>query len=294
MGKIAFLCPGQGAQFVGMGADIYQKSETTDAMLAQANQILGFDILQLMLSGSEDELRQTNVAQPAIFIHTVLSALLKADQLPTPEGIAGHSLGEFSGLVLAKCLNFEDGLSLVKQRAEAMQKACGLENGTMAAVMCNEMQLVENICKQLQDTENLVVVPANYNTPAQLVISGTVAGVQRAGELLSQAGAKIIPLVVGGAFHSPLMQPAQNELSIAIMRTNFAAPICPIYQNVDAQATHDPEAIRQKLIQQLTAPVRWQQSMEQMLADDFTEFTELGGRGNVLSPMLKKIRQAKK
>ncbi len=286
----AFLFPGQGAQFIGMGKGLFE-NPTTRQQLLSANDILGFDIAEIMLTGTEEDLRQTRVTQPAIFLHSVISAQLKMNTQEA-QAVAGHSLGEFSALVAAAALSFEDGLKLVYQRAMAMQAACEAHEGTMAAVMCNDLTLVENVCQNIyQDGAGSVVVAANYNNPGQLVISGSKEGIAQATQLLSTQGAKIIPLVVGGAFHSPLMRSAEVNLQKAIENTQFKTPICPIYQNVDAQPTQDIDVIKTKLCQQLTAPVRWQQSIENMLTAGFNSFVEVGGRGNILLGMVKKINR---
>jgi len=355
MTKKAYIFPGQGAQFVGMGKDLYDSSDKAKAMFEQANEILGFRITDLMFSGTDEDLRQTKVTQPAVFLHSVVAAVAaetvettvsgtrstvhgtRWDESETdgdgakhrspftvhrsPDMVAGHSLGEFSALVVAKALSFEDGLRLVAARANAMQKACEQNPGTMAAILGLEDEVVEEICKQISGTryrvhgtgcdqsetdgdgakhrspftvhrspmsEANIVVPANYNSPGQLVISGTRAGVEMACEQLKQAGAKrALPLNVGGAFHSPLMQPAADELKHAIEQTTFNTPICPIYQNVDAQPHTDPAEIKNNLILQLTAPVKWTQIVRNM-ADAGAEFTEFGP-GNVLMGLVGKI-----
>jgi len=284
----AFLFPGQGAQFIGMGKSLMENDNTRQQLLS-ANEILGFDIADIMQNGSEEDLRQTRVTQPAIFLHSVITAQLKMNAQEA-QAVAGHSLGEFSALVAAGALSFEDGLKLVYQRAMAMQAACEANEGTMAAVMCNDLTLVENAC-QTVSANGAVVVAANYNNPGQLVISGSKDGISQASALLSTQGAKIIPLVVGGAFHSPLMRSAELDLQKAIENTRFNAPFCPIYQNVDASPTQDVETIKTKLCQQLTAPVRWQQSIENMLAAGYNSFVEVGGRGNILLGMVKKINR---
>ncbi len=280
----AYVFPGQGAQKPGMGIELYNESETIKALFEQANDILGFRITDLMFEGTQEELTQTKVTQPAIFICSV--ALAKAlGQRFQPDMVAGHSLGEFSALVAAGALSFEDGLTLVSQRAQAMQKACEVEPSTMAAIMGLEDAQVEEICASIDD----IVVPANYNSPGQLVISGTVAGVNKAAEKLNEAGARrVVMLPVGGAFHSPLMEPAREELATAIEKTNIAAPVCPIYQNVDAQAVQDPTIIKMNLIKQLTASVLWTQTVQNMLKDGATSFTEVGP-GTALQGMVKKI-----
>lgn len=281
----ALVFPGQGAQFVGMGKDLYETSPLAKEMFEQANQILGFRITDLMFKGTDEDLKQTKVTQPAIFLHSVILAkTLGADF--KPDMVAGHSLGEFSALVAANALSFEDGLKLVYKRALAMQKACELNPSTMAAVLGLPDSEVEEVCASITDE---VVVPANYNCPGQIVISGSNAGIDKACELLKEAGAKrALKLSVGGAFHSPLMDPAKAELEAAINETSFSKPICPIYQNVSTVAETDPSKIKTNLIAQLTAPVKWTQSVEHMIADGATEFVELGP-GAVLQGLAKKI-----
>lgn len=283
----AFVFPGQGAQFVGMGKDLYEASPVAKEMFEKANEILGFRITDLMFSGTDEDLRQTKVTQPAIFLHSVILAkTLGADF--APDMVAGHSLGEFSALVAADALSFEDGLKLVYKRALAMQKACEQAPSTMAAVLALAEDKVEEICASITDE---VVVPANYNCPGQIVISGTLEGIDKACDLLLAAGAKrALKLSVGGAFHSPLMQPAKAELEKAINETQFAKPVCPVYQNVSTVAETEPETIKKNLIAQLTAPVKWTQSVEHMIADGATEFVELGP-GNVLQGLVKKINK---
>ena len=282
----AYLFPGQGSQFSGMGKNLYDAHPEAKRLFETANDILGFRITDVMFSGTDEELRQTNVTQPAIFIHSVITALLAADF--KPDMVAGHSLGEFSALVAAKALTFEDGLRLVAKRAAAMQAACELQPSTMVAVLGLEDEKVEQVLSEITEE---VVVPANYNCPGQLVISGSVPGIDLACAKLKEAGAKrALVLQVGGAFHSPLMEPARNELEQAIMATSFAAPICPVYQNVDASPASDPARIRQNLVKQLTAPVRWTQTIQRMVQDGATEFIECGP-GNVLQGLVKKIHR---
>ncbi|HOG04711.1 MAG TPA: ACP S-malonyltransferase [Paludibacter sp.] len=281
----AYVFPGQGAQFVGMGKDLYEQSEVARTYFEKANEILGFRITDLMFDGTPEDLKQTKVTQPAVFLHSVISALVLGKDFK-PDMVAGHSLGEFSALVAAQALSFEDGLKLVYKRALAMQKACEMEESTMAAVLGLSDEDVEEVCDSIT-TE--VVVPANYNCPGQLVISGSVAGIDMACEALKAKGAKrALKLPVGGAFHSPLMLPASEELKIAISDTLIAAPVCPVYQNVNAYPQTDPEAIKQNLIAQLTAPVRWTQTVKNMITDGADEFLEMGP-GDVLKGLIKKI-----
>lgn len=284
----AYVFPGQGAQFTGMGKELYESSEIARELFDKANNILGFKITDIMFEGTAEQLKETKVTQPAVFLHSVVLAKTIADF--RPEMVAGHSLGEFSALVANGTLAFEDALRLVSQRALAMQKACELKPSTMAAVLGLDDAVVEQIC---QDTEG-VVVAANYNCPGQLVISGETTAVEKACETLKEAGAKrALLLPVGGAFHSPMMEPAREELAAAIESTSFNQPICPIYQNVTASAVHDPNEIKKNLIVQLTAPVKWTQSIQQMIADGASSFTEVGP-GKVLSGLIKKIdRNAK-
>src|ERR1700744_1167843 len=273
----ACIFPGQGAQFVGMGKDLYERSDKARELFEQANEILGFRITDVMFSGTDEDLKQTKVTQPAIFLHSVILAKVLGDDF-RPDMAAGHSLGEFSALVSAGALSFEDGLRLVAARANAMQKACELQPSTMAAILGLDDYTVEYICQEISN----VVVPANYNCPGQLVISGTIAGVEEAGEKLTAAGAKrALKLNVGGAFHSPLMEAARVELEHAIVNTRIDAPLCPIYQNIDAKPYTDPQQIKHNLIAQLTGPVRWTQTVMHMLEDGATSFTEVGP-GNVL------------
>lgn len=285
----AYIFPGQGSQFVGMGKDLYESDASAKKLFDQANEILGFSLTDVMFEGTEEELKQTKITQPAIFLHSIVKANLAGDGFQ-PDAVAGHSLGEFSALVAAKSLSFEAALTLVYKRAMAMQKACEIQPSTMAAVLGLSDEKVEEICASISDD---LVVPANYNCPGQLVISGTISGVEKAVNLCKEAGAlKAILLQVGGAFHSPLMQPAQEELAAAIHATTFAAPLCPIYQNVNAQAETNPEQIKAKLIEQLTAPVRWTQTMQNMIQAGVTEFVEVGGTGKVLQGLVKKIDRA--
>ena len=283
----AFVFPGQGAQFVGMGKDLYDNNPLAKELFEKANDILGFRITDIMFSGTDEELKQTKVTQPAVFLHSVISALCMGENF-TPDMVAGHSLGEFSALVAAGALNFEDGLKLVYARAMAMQKACEAAPSTMAAIVGLDDATIENVCAEI-NTENNVVVPANYNCPGQLVISGNVEAVKAACEKLKAAGAKrALLLPVGGAFHSPLMQPAKDELQAAIEATTFNTPKCAVYQNVDAQAHTDAEEIKANLIAQLTASVRWTQEVQNMIAAGATDFTECGP-GEVLQGMIGKI-----
>jgi len=282
----AYVFPGQGAQFTGMGKDLYESSAVAREMFEQANDILGFRITDLMFAGTDEDLRQTRVTQPAIFLHSVILAATMGNDF-VPEMVAGHSLGEFSALVANKTLSFEDGLRLVAARANAMQKACEAEPSTMAAILGLDDQKVEEICLSTGE----VVVPANYNSPGQLVISGSLKGVEVACEMLKSAGARrALPLKVGGAFHSPLMEPARVELASAINHTTFSHPICPIYQNATAMRITEPDTIRENLIMQLTAPVKWTQLVQQMIADGATEFIELGP-GSVLQGLVSKINK---
>lgn len=286
--KTAYIFPGQGAQFVGMGQDLYNLNEETKALFEKANDILGFRITDIMFNGTDEDLKQTNVTQPAIFLHSVILAKALGDKFQ-PAMVAGHSLGEFSALVAAGALSFEDGLRLVSQRANAMQKACELQPSTMAAILGLEDETVEKVCAQVEE----VVVAANYNCPGQLVISGSIEGIDKACVLLTEAGAKrALKLNVGGAFHSPLMEPAKVELQAAIEATDIQSPLCPIYQNVDAKAYTDPQEIKANLIAQLTGAVRWTQTVQNMLADGAEAFVEVGP-GNVLQGLVKKVdRQA--
>jgi [acyl-carrier-protein] S-malonyltransferase len=282
--KKAYIFPGQGSQFKGMGLDLYQSSDLAKSLFDKANEILGFEITRIMFEGTDEELKQTNVTQPAIFIHSVALAKNSADF--APDMVAGHSLGEFSALVSAGALSFEDGLTLVAKRADAMQKACEIRPSTMAAILGLDDKTIEDICGSINDE---IVVPANYNCPGQVVISGSIEGVEKACELLKAAGAKrALILQVGGAFHSPLMEPAREELAAAIHTAQFKSPICPVYQNVNAKPATEVEIIRENLISQLTAPVRWTQSVEAMVSDGADLFIE-SGPGKVLQGLVKKI-----
>lgn len=282
----AYIFPGQGAQFTGMGKDLFDNSEIAKKRFQQANEILGFDITKIMFEGTADELKETKVTQPAIFLHSVILAEVLGDSFK-PDMVAGHSLGEFSALVANKCLKFEDALLLVSKRALAMQKACEMQPSTMAAVLGLDDHIVEAVCADVDG----VVVAANYNCPGQLVISGEVKAVEEACELLKERGARrALLLPVGGAFHSPLMEPAREELAKAIEDTHFATPMCPVYQNVTTFAVTEPEKIKENLIFQLTAPVKWTQSVQNMVSDGATKFTEVGP-GNVLQGLVKKIHK---
>ena len=288
----AFVFPGQGAQFTGMGKDLYENNDSARALFEKANDILGFRITDIMFEGTADELKQTRVTQPAVFLHSVISAFCMGDTFQ-PDMVGGHSLGEFSALVAAGALDFEDGLKLVFARAQAMQKACEAKPSTMAAIIGLSDEVVETVCAEVRESTGLVVVPANYNCPGQLVISGEVEAINAACAKLKEAGAKrALPLPVGGAFHSPLMQPAKDELQAAIESTEFKTPRCPIYQNVDGKAHTDAAEIKQNLIAQLTASVRWTQEVQNMLAAGATEFTECGP-GKALQGMIGKIAAGK-
>ncbi|MBN1251041.1 MAG: ACP S-malonyltransferase [Bacteroidales bacterium] len=280
----AYVFPGQGAQFVGMGKELYENSELAKDLFEKANEILGFRITDIMFNGTEEDLKQTNVTQPAIFLHSVILAKTLGNNFK-PDMVAGHSLGEFSALVANEALFFEDALVLVSKRAMAMQKACELTPSTMAAILGMEDATVAELCNKVDG----IVVPANYNSPGQIVISGDVAGIDKAIELLTNVGAKrAIKLNVGGAFHSPLMEPAKVELAEAINSTNFNKPICPVYQNVNAQAVTNPDEIKKNLISQLTAPVRWTEIVQNMIKDGADNFTEVGP-GKVLRGLIKKV-----
>lgn len=281
----AFVFPGQGAQFEGMGKDMFEKSDSAKQLFKQADDILGYSISEVMFSGSAEDLIATKITQPAIFIHSIVNYTI-AESSVKANAVAGHSLGEFSALVASGALSFEDGLSLVHKRALAMQKACEAVEGTMAAILGLEDKIVEEVCAKIDS----VVVPANYNTNGQLVISGSVEGINAAVEKLKEAGARrAIVLKVGGAFHSPLMEPAREELQAAIESTTFSAPTCPIYQNVNAKPETDSEVIKKNLIDQLTSPVRWTQTIQNMVSDGITDFKEVGGNGKVLKGLILKV-----
>ena len=281
----AYIFPGQASQFEGMGKDMYENSELAKSYFDKANKILGFEITEEMFNGSAEDLKQTKVTQPAVFLHSVIRAKMAGASFQ-PDVVAGHSLGELSALVANNCLSFEDGLALVQERALAMQEACEMEDSTMAAILGLENEIVEEVCDSIQET----VVAANYNCPGQIVISGSIAGINKAVEKLTNKGARrAIVLPVGGAFHSPLMEPAKARLSKAIEESTFNTPTVPIYQNVSADAESDPKVIKENLIKQLTSPVRWTQTMQNMLKDGVTSFTEVGGNGKVLSGFVKKV-----
>ena len=280
----AYIFPGQGAQFPGMGLELYEKSDLAQELFEKANEILGFSITDVMFEGTAEQLKETNVTQPAVFLHSVILAKTLGEDFK-PEMVAGHSLGELSALVAAGVLTFEDGLKLVSKRAHAMQKACELQSSTMAAVLGLEDSVVEEVCSSVDG----IVVAANYNCPGQLVISGEVQAVETACDLLKEKGARrALILPVGGAFHSPLMEPAREELAQAIEQTTFSEPLCPVYQNVLASAITDPSVIKENLIKQLTAPVKWTQSIQAMIADGGTDFVEIGP-GKVLQGLMRKI-----
>lgn len=284
----AYVFPGQGSQFEGMGKELYETNTRANEIFEQANHILGWRLTDVMFEGSKEDLTQTNVTQPAVFLESIVRAKIAGDAF-RPDAVAGHSLGEFTALCAAGALSFADALTLVSQRAFAMQKACELVESTMAAVLGMDDAAVEKILKSI---DNEIVVPANYNAPGQLVISGSVKGIEIAVARLSEAGARrVVVLPVGGAFHSPLMQPAQDELAQAINAAAFSRPVCPVYQNVHARPVTDPEDIRKNLIAQLTAPVRWTQTVENMLADGITEFIEVGGSGAVLRGLIRRINK---
>jgi len=283
----AYVFPGQGSQFRGMGHDLYQQSDGARTLFDQANQILGYDLTRIMFEGTDEDLKQTIYTQPAVFLHGVVLALT-TDSF-SPDMVAGHSLGELSALTAAGVLSFEDGLRLASIRATAMQRACEITPSTMAAVLGLADDVIERICAEVTEE---IVVPANYNCPGQVVISGSLAGIELAGERLKTAGARrVLPLAVGGAFHSPFMEPARDEFAQAVTNMTFAQPRCPVYQNVDARPTTDPAQIKANLIAQLTSPVRWTQSVEQMVTDGATEFIE-SGPGKVLQGLVKKISPA--
>ena len=283
--KKAYVFPGQGAQFIGMGKDLYESNSECKAMFEKANEILGFNITEIMFNGTEDDLKQTKVTQPAVFLHSVILANALGESFK-PDMVAGHSLGEFSALVASKAMRFEDGLKLVSIRANAMQKACEANPSTMAAIIGLEDAVIEKVCASITDE---VVVPANYNNPGQLVISGSMAGIEKACAMLKEKGAKrALPLKVGGAFHSPLMESARVELAKGIEEAEISAPVCPIYQDVNALPMTDAKLIKENLIKQLTSPVKWTQIVKNMIADGATTFIEVGP-GTALQGMIKKV-----
>lgn len=282
---ISYVFPGQGAQFEGMGLDMYESSDIAKEYFHKANEILGFDISEIMFRGSAEDLKQTKVTQPALFLHSVIRVMMKGDDF-VPDAVAGHSLGEFSALVASKAMSFEDGLRLVSARAMAMQEACDAEPGTMAAILGLQDEQVENICSDIEE----IVVAANYNCPGQLVISGSKVGIDKAILAANELGARrALLLPVGGAFHSPLMLPAKEKLEEAIKETKIERPVCPIYQNVTAAPTQDEDLIKINLSAQLTGPVRWTQTMENMIADGMVKYIEVGGSGKVLTGLIKKV-----
>ena len=282
----AYVFPGQGAQFLGMGAELLEHSEAK-TLFVLANDLLGFQLTEVMFNGTEDDLKETKITQPAIFLHSIAKVKILGTTFQ-PAAVAGHSLGEFSALVAAKSLSFEDGLALVNKRAMAMQKACEAEKSTMAAIVGLDDDVVEQVCKEIDE----IVVAANFNSPGQVVISGSLKGIEVACLKLKEAGAKrALPLKVGGAFHSPLMEPAKEELKQAIENTVFKSPICPVYQNISAAAENDPDRIKENLINQLTGPVRWTQTINKMFQDGFQELYEVGGKGKVLAGLIKRINR---
>lgn len=285
---ISYVFPGQGSQFPGMGKDLFETNAEVKAMFLQANEILGFDITDVMFNGTQEDLKQTKVTQPAVFLLSVAMAKVLGNEFK-PGMVAGHSLGEFSALTAAGAISFESGLKLVAKRAEAMQKACEKAPGTMAAVLGGADDVIEAACNETKDT---VVVPANYNSPGQVVISGTKEGIEKVSETLKDKVKSVVPLVVGGAFHSPLMESAREELAKAIEDTEFFKPVCPIYQNVDAKPHTAPEDIKKNLLTQLTSPVRWTQSVQNMIADGADDFKEIGP-GQVLTKLIKRIQKSR-
>ena len=281
----AYVFPGQGAQFEGMGKDLYESSPLAVSLFQQADELLGFSLSDVMFNGSADDLKETKITQPAIFLHSIIKAKMAGDSFQ-PEAVAGHSLGEFSALVACGAMSFEDGLLLVSKRAQAMQKACEAVEGTMAAIVGLDDEIIESTCNSIDE----IVIPANYNSPGQLVISGSAKGIEIAIEKLTEAGARrAIALQVGGAFHSPLMEPARAELEAAINATELKRPICPIYQNVTAQPETDLAVIKENLVKQLTAPVRWTQTMQNMIANGVDSVVEVGGNGKVLRGLFKRV-----